>query len=122
MGLARLVLHTPITAVILLEFRNLLLRDRRLFFCRLAPLSRFAKLLHALPAAALANSRHALPIVAPCHATVKLPCDPPAAVLANPVSALFAPPRRLHQENNLQGLTIAVIPLPARPHGRRSVR
>ena len=32
MGLARLVIHTPITAVLLLEFRNLLLRDRRLFF------------------------------------------------------------------------------------------
>ena len=109
--LARLVLHVPITAVLLLELRNLLLCG-----C-LAPLPLIAKLLRAVPATALANSGRAPPTAAPHHATVQQPCAPPAAVLAIP-----APPRRFLEENNRQGLTIAVIPLPARLLGRGCVQ
>ena len=62
-------------------------------FGRLAPLPLIAKLVHALPATAIANSGHAPPTAAPHHATVKQPCAPPADVLAIP-----APPRRLLEE------------------------
>ena len=86
-------------------------------FCRLAPLPLIAKLLHALPATALANSGTSPPTTVPHHATVKQPRVPPAAVLAIP-----APPHRLLEENNLRGLTIAVILLPARLLGRGCVQ
>jgi len=61
--------------------------DAASVFCRLAHLPLIAKLLHALPATAHANSGHAPPTAAPHHASVKQQCAPHAAV--SEVQAFF---------------------------------